>query len=540
MRYRYVSVAFFVASVSEIATDNLSQQLKRRYIEYAHTLMQNQPEKQLDTRMVQLKKDASDQLKELDYSTRLETAEDFTDEVEVVSPKQVINLVNSAKPGSGISITGPRGIGKSVFIQRMSYLWALGYGLNRYKLFFWIDLSTMLHGQHCSLSQLLSACARLLGFTNRVDIDSSTIVVLDNYSESYRNVLLEILFRQCTAVVTTSCTVKNIRCNIHLHMLGLTDRQIFKQALHHYCDDCSRAEEFLQYLSTVPNFSILKRVPLYLFGLLSVFYFIPTAHLPQTLIAFLSCLALLMAGLSHDELNHTVEQLTLSSVLVAIGNLPPASKYRLQSFCQIAYVHSKPVLHGVEVSTWLSTNPSLLEPVLVALPLTPGDWWTSTWLSANFSFLRSVPVALPHAPGEWWQITRYPLLKDFLASIHLCSAQEPVDWKSQVMLCKELQYFCFKLMPNIQSEFEKQVYAMALMMYSYEDDDTPEGSYGSIDVSDMAISGWTIYHLTSVARNLVFANCDFTPAAAAVLCNSIGGGSSVHMTASENMVEYTR
>ena len=54
----------------------------------------------MDTRLVQLRKNASSALKELDYSTRLETMEDFIYATDITSPKKVISVINAAKPGS--------------------------------------------------------------------------------------------------------------------------------------------------------------------------------------------------------------------------------------------------------------------------------------------------------------------------------------------------------------------------------------------------------------------------------------------------------
>ena len=76
----------------------LSKQLRKRYIQHASTA--DQDAMQVDTRMVQLKEDASDELRELDYYTRLETAEEFKDEVESVSLKQVMRIITAAMPGT--------------------------------------------------------------------------------------------------------------------------------------------------------------------------------------------------------------------------------------------------------------------------------------------------------------------------------------------------------------------------------------------------------------------------------------------------------
>ena len=88
--------------------------------------MPDQEGMQVNTRMAHLKKDANDELRKLSYHSRLETAEEFRDAVEGVSLKHVMNIITAAMPGTCISITGPRGIGKSTFVGRMCHCWALG------------------------------------------------------------------------------------------------------------------------------------------------------------------------------------------------------------------------------------------------------------------------------------------------------------------------------------------------------------------------------------------------------------------------------
>ena len=510
---------------SAISSDNLEEQLRRRYSQ--HAKMSENNRMQVDARLVQLNTNSSDIVKELDYSTRLDTVEEFGDDVENISPKEVMNIIAAAKPGTCISITGPRGIGKTTFITRMCNFWALGCNSWRYKLLFWIDLSTTRDQSVNDVSHLLWSALSSMHTFRETDLQSvvtsivqtkgeNVLIILDHFSQQHSQLLSKLLsLKLITVVVSSSHAVKGQHFNIHFQMLGLTDRQISKVVLHYYCSDCSRSEHFLQYLSSVPNFSHLKRVPVYLLGLLSVFSNTSTAHPPWTLMTFLSYLALTMLNLSQDELQQIMEQLASKSVPGIFLTLPPPTLSLLQTICSILFRTSKSIFHKTELILWPTLPPSFVRPVQVALPL------------------RS---------GEWLQLTQYPLLKDFLASLHLHNQNMPVmDTVKHLTAHKELQYFCLKIMPHIHEEFRRQKkdsYILALTSYGYEDADTLKVSTTRTEIHNNAVTTWTMWSLTSAAQEAVFTKCDFSPPAAMILSNSIGSGSCVKYHRSE--VIYAR
>ena len=508
----------------ETAADTLSPRLKEQYTQHANIL--DQDELQVDTQMVQLKEDASDELRELDYYARLETVEEFRDEVESVSLKQVMSIITAAKPGTCISVTGPRGIGKTTFIRRVCYCWALGYVLRQYKLLFSIDLSTAAGEPLNDLSELLTAALTSTQAFTQTEIrnvvksvvktkSERVLVVLDHFSQQHSELLLNILkSKQVTVLVSSSHAVKCARCESYFHMLGLTDRQISQQVLHYCHDNHSRAEHFLQYLSSVPNFSILKRVPVYLSGLLCVFESISTAHAPRTLMSFLSCLVLLMLNLSQSELNRTAELLTFRSIYDILRSPPCPTWVLFWIVCRLLHEKHKSLFHRSELVVW----PSAL------------------------SLMRPVHIALPLQSGEWLLLTQYPLLQDFLVSLRLCGLQQPVEETLQYLdTHEELHYFCFKLMSHIQMERAKSKNFVTVMSHSYEDDYTPGSSSESVVVADTAVSARAMYWYTFSSREVTFTRCDFSPAAAAFLSSSIGHGSTVHTLASDSRwVEYVR
>ena len=505
----------------DITTNALSQQLKEHYIQHAN--MSGEDMLQVDTQMVQLKENASDELRKLDYCTRLETAEEFKDEVESVSLKQVMNTITAAMPGTCISIAGPRGIGKTTFIRRMCHCWALGYVWRQYRLLFSIDLSTAADQPLNDLSKLLVAAAltSTQAFTKR-DVSNvvkkgseRVLVVLDHFTQQHSELLSNILrSKQVTVVVSSSHAVECVEHEHHFHILGQTDRQISQQVLHYCHDNHSRAEHFLQYLSSVPNFSILKRVPVYLSGLLRVFESISTAPPPRTLMSFLSCLALLMLNLSQSELNRTAVLLTSKSILDILSSPPSPSWPLFQTVCLIVYMKSNSLFHRTELVAWPS-----------ALSLT-----------------RPVHIALPLQSGEWLLLTEYQLLQDFLVSLHLYGLQQPVRKTLQYLNThKELHYFCWKLMPHVRTEVEKGAKSMTVISYSFEDDYTPGSISESVVVSHTVVLARKMYWYTVSSRQVTFTRCDFSPDAAAILSSSIGNGSTVHTLASDRRwVEYVR
>ena len=505
--------------------NDLGEQLKRRYIQHAKATEHNGF--QVDTRLVQLKENISDALKELDYSHRLETAEEFIDKVEPVSSKQAISTIAAAAPGTCIALTGPRGIGKSTFIRRMCHCWALGCVLQQCELLFCIDLSTAGDQYFSDISQLLTVVLTTIQGVTKTQIQAlvrkivqtngkGVLIVLDHFNSRHSKLLTKALqLKQVVVVVSSAHAIKCECCNIRFHVLGLTERQLVQQVLHYYQDDHSKTEYFLQYISGVPNFSKLKRVPVYLYGLLSLCDVASTAHYPQTLMVFLSCLTLFMLNLSQDELNQMIELLESESLFDIFDMLPHSKMSLLQNVCMVLSMRSKSLFQKKELV--FKPNPPML--------------------------LKAVHVALPLQSGEWIQLTQYPLLNDFLASVGLYYDDLPIEHTVQHLIShKELQYFCLKIIPHIQDELEKQTsnYFLYKTSYSYEDNDTADSALETVEIYNTAVTAWRMYLLT-IAKKAVFTRCDFSPASAIILSKSLGSGSSVYTLDSEcKAIEYVR
>ena len=497
----------------ENASDALSETLKKRYIEHGKKSHQSEGLR-ADSRLVNVRNAASTALKQLDYSTRLDTAEEFQDEVYHVSPKQVTNVINTAQPGTCNSITGPRGIGKTTFIQRMCHCWALGNCLWKYKLLFCINLSTSPNERIINLTQLLTAALssthdvraseRQLAIREIEELNGhGVLIVLDHFRNDLHNELFSniLMLKKITVVVSSVQAVKE--ATVHFQMLGLTDKQISQHVLHHYHYDQSRTEAFLRYLSSVAHLSYLKKIPVYLLGLLAVFDSIPTTYPPGTLMTFLACLASIKFN-PQEEIKHQIQKLDAMSITEFLRSLS------LPVGPQFQYLYS---------------NDKLL-------------------LNSRALWMHLVHVALPLRSGELFQLTEYPLLYDLLASFHLYSLQQPLEGTlSKLSAQKELLHFTLMLSPHIKGEIMRQKQGTTIMtvyLDSYDSYITPRCDIvRSISLSHTAISARKMYNLVSCARRLDFSKCTFSPGAAAVLANSIGSGSNMHtMESNRSVVEY--
>ena len=449
----------------------------------------------------------------MDFSTQIDTGKEFQGEIYHISPKQVTNVIHTAQQGTRISITGPRGIGKTTFIQRMCHSWALGYCLWKYRLLFWIDLSTAPDEPLNDLSQLLTAALSSTHDVSESELHfaireieelngQGVLIVLDHFkSELHSELLCNIL--RLNKIVVIVCSFQAVKeATVNFQMLGLTDKQISRHVLHHYHYDQSRTETFLRYLSSVPHLSYLKKIPVYLLGLLAVFDSIPTAYSPETLMTFLACLAILKF-FPQEKIKHQLQKMETN----------PTSEF----FKSL----SLPV--GPQFQ-YLYNNDKLL-------------------LNRRALWMHRVHIALMLRSGEWLQLTEYPLFYDLLASLHLCSLQQPLEQTfSYLSSHKELIGFTLMLSPHIKEYIMKQAQGNIFTAYtgSYDSNISPRWDIlESMSVSHTAISARTMYTLISCANRLDFSRCTFSPEAAALLANSIGSGSNMHtMESNCSVVEY--
>ena len=495
------------SSLSEDAVEHFNQKLKSKYRELDNVWRQTKSrEFQVNTRLVKVKDSASEVLKGIDYSTRLDTVEEFEDEVENISPNKAIDLISSVKPSTCISVSGPRGIGKSTFIRRMCHCWATGYKLRKYKLLLWIDLCTAPSKLYNNYAELLSASLYSSGLSQDFKIKNDTLlVVLDHYSKQWKEILEEMIEKNITVVVISWLPVRFESGDmIYIHVLGLTDEQISRQVLHYHQNNHSRAEHFLQYLSSVPNFSYLKRVPVYLFGLLAVFDHTSTGHPPHNLTSFLSCLALMMVNVDDSKLN----ELASERIYNVLDKLPLSSRSLFPVICQKVYVWVD-TQQKQSVSFRVDFQSSMKNVVLKKHKL--GDF------EINSLLMEPLLVALQLQPGQWLQLTSFPLLNDFLASLHLCSLQQSSDVTVNVLkFHHELVYFSLDLMPHLRDELVKQTsHSPHFLSYCY--DDGVEVDCGWCTPFHGLLTSKDMYFLRSLGKVQLHTRCHFSLNGLAVL-----------------------
>ena len=409
---------------------------------------------------MKVKDSASKALKVVDYSTWLETVEEFEDDLENLYPTKAISLISSVKRGTRVSVSGPRGIGKSTFIRRMCHCWATGYDLRKYESLLWIDLCTAPSKPYNNCTEFLSASLDSLGLSQSFQFDVPTLVVLDHYSNQWAKIVSEMIKKKITVVVISWQPVRFKHGEmIYIHLLGLTDEQISRQVLHYYQNNHSRAEHFLQYLSSFPNFSYLKRVPVYLFGLLAVFDHTSTGHPPHSLTSFLSCLALMIVNVDDSKLN----KLGSERIYNVLHELPLSSRSLLHKICWEVYNTQQKQKKQPSVAFGIDFYSSM-KHVVPKHEL--GDF-----ASINSLLMEPLFVALPLQPGQWLQLTPFPLLNDFLASLHLCSLQQPSGVTVNVLkFHHELVYFSLDLKPHLRDEFAKQTsHSPHSLSYCYVD-----------------------------------------------------------------------
>ena len=458
---------------------------------------------QVTTRLVRLKDKASETLKLIDYSTRLETVEEFEDEVEIISPSKAIDFIASLKPDTCVSVTGPRGIGKSAFIRRICYCWATGYKLRKHTLLLWIDLHTAPSKPYNNFNELLSASLVSLDLS-QINT-TTTLVVLDHYSELWADIVAELIKKKITVVVISwqPASFKHSK-TVYIHLLGLTDEQISRQVLHYYQYSHSRAEHFLQYLSSVPNFSYLKRVPVYLFGVLAVFDHTSTGHPPHTLTSFLSCLALMMVNVDDSKLNKLVSE-------GIYDILDESSQSLFSKVCEKVYIY---------VSTQQEKNTNSLafrEGFYSGMKHVVPKPELSDLGSINSLLMEPFPVALPLQPGQWFQLTPFPLLNYFLASLHICGLQQPSRTTVNFLnFNHELIYFSLDFMPHLRDELVNEgSNCHPFLSYCYDDGVVVDGGldtpfHGLLTLKDM-------YILRTLGKVQLHHRCHFSLNGLAVL-----------------------
>ena len=230
-------------------------------------------------------------------------------------------------------IKGPLGSGRTVLLQRVCAFWAQGFCLRKFTLVLWLDLKahpsapsdvslrTLLHYSLPQGSHLVG----IQQWLERHGTQDILIVVdgVEGHAYNEWKPFLEWLAGTKASVILTATSPVNIKdptrstwylaqyMNLcQYDMLGLSQDQISKQVIHHYCLNSSRAEEFLMYISEAHDITALCSSPLYLVAVLFVFDNVNTADLPNTWTQLFTRLAHSLSSClsDHDTLDDLVSK----------------------------------------------------------------------------------------------------------------------------------------------------------------------------------------------------------------------------------------
>ena len=256
-------------------------------------------------------KDTEKQLRDIDYSSHFETLEHFSSEIETVSIKSFVNSIANKKDHFFL-IKGPPGSGRSALLRRVCASWALGFCLRKFTLVLWLDLKAHPSApSDVSLGTLLRYSlpqgSHLDSIQQRLERHGTqdVLIMIDGAEGQAYNkwkLFLEWLAdTEASVILTTTSPIKmkdptrstrstRYRARYHARylnlcqydLLGLSQDQISKQVIHHYCHDTSRAEQFLMYISEAHDIRALCSSPPHLAAVLFVFDSVSTIDLPST------------------------------------------------------------------------------------------------------------------------------------------------------------------------------------------------------------------------------------------------------------------
>ena len=257
---------------------------------------------QFDRRLGRVTGNTDERLRDIDYSSRLETMH-FSSKIATVSIKSFVNGIAIAKEKNHpVFIKGPPGSGKTVLLRRVCAFWARGFCLRKFTLVLWLDLKAHPSGSlNLPLRTLLSYSlprdshlGSIRQWLERQGTQDILIVVDGVEGQAYNKwtLFLEWLAGTKASVILTATSPVKIKdpttygasymILCQYDMLGLSQDQISKQVIHHYGHDPSRAEEFLMYISEAHEIRALCSSPPYLVAVLFVFDSVSTTDLPNT------------------------------------------------------------------------------------------------------------------------------------------------------------------------------------------------------------------------------------------------------------------
>ena len=411
-----------------------SRWLKQQYL--AHDSWQQWREVpnmiQFDQRLGELTTQASNQLKNMDYSNcYYDIKDEFPSSVTQISMKALVNACTTSDHSwsskSCILIKGAPGQGKSFLISKLCRYWAKGYGMRSTTLMFWVDCSQFQNKRmtfNQLLSQLLPVETHHISKWIRNKQGRDVIFILDGYNQQQSDGLFGTLASQSflpksVVLIASTCTPNKISVK-QFELLSLSEDQISRQVVHCFSSKPSKVEDFYLHLTNNPDLRLLASIPVYLYTILFVC---------DKLFTILSC----ELPVTWTELFTNMMMLFVQSKLQQIET-PPGSSYQrsnaVQSFLS-------------EVSTMAFenlTSESLLLTSSTARPLGHGS--------------GVAPIHICSKPMDCSEKQRFqfssPLLKQFLAALHVHS--QPLPNQTKLMVQKSDLNFLWQFYTGLLSE----------------------------------------------------------------------------------------
>ena len=387
---------------------------------------------QFDQRLGELTTQASEQLKNVDYSNcYYDIQDEFPSSLIPVSVKSLVNACTSSDhPRSSelcILIKGAPGQGKSFLLSKLCQYWALGHGMRSITLMFWVDCSQFQNRTIITLNKLLSQVLPIetqdisKWIENKQGKD--VVFVLDGYHQQRDGDVLHDLasrmFLPKSVVLIASTYTPNIRRVKQLQLLNLTDNQISKQVVRFFIRP-SKVEGFFLYLNDNLDMRLLASTPVHLYTLLFVCNKLldtPSHELPVTWTELFTNMTLFLLQSTFQKLPQ------IKTPPGSVSELPSTVQSFLRDLSTVAF-------ENLTAESFHLTLPA-------ARCLGHGS---------GFALVHPYSKPLCRSEKQCFQFSS-PLLQQFLAALHVHSL--PLSKQTELMVHKSELNFLWQFFAGL-------------------------------------------------------------------------------------------